>query len=178
MREGWCSWCWDKTNHRQITNIFWGRNTFECTKCTNETTGCLICSIAMVRSYGRVADPMCYKCNGSYASTNRRLKKLAKKAHCSWCHAEREHFLYNKGSIGMRDVYKCTACGSRIVTCRRCNVGLAKGHQMFDDECCSVCDGTFESWDKTSNIPNHEAWCSWCIEKTNHVLFAKVKSTV
>ena len=83
--------------------------------------------------------------------------------------------LYTKGSIGVRDAYKCKNCKNRLLGCRRCTQGMAKGHTKVDDQLCAVCDGTFESWEaaRGQRKPHLDSWCSWCLEKTSHELVGK-----
>ena len=58
-----------------------------------------------------------------------------------------------------------------------CSVGMAKSGDKWDDDLCSCCNGTILKWgdgEETKNmVKKMDAWCSWCVEKTQHILDEK-----
>ena len=86
------------------------RNTYECLKCDNETTKCMLCKTSMSRSYGYIADNLCLKCDGTFYGSGKKLNRTDLSNHfCSWCFNKSDHTLYEKSAFG-RDVFKCNTC--------------------------------------------------------------------
>ena len=72
-----------------------------------------------------------------------------------------------------RSSYKCEECKKLTIPCRMCSVGFAKHHENWADELCSVCSRQLKSWEDSlsqSTASSKHAWCSWCIEETEHRL--------
>ena len=44
LEERWCSWCYEKTNHKLISRSYISRNGYQCTSCGNYTVKCRYCS--------------------------------------------------------------------------------------------------------------------------------------
>lgn len=86
---------------------------------------------------------------------------------CSWCFKFTCHDLIQK-NIFRRNVYQCQNCLNRTLQCRWCKA-MARGHDDWDDEKCSLCDGTIEKWESKPNILIY-GWCSWCFEHNKHIL--------
>ena len=40
----WCSWCYEKTDHKLVSHSYVGRNGYQCTACGNYTVKCRYCS--------------------------------------------------------------------------------------------------------------------------------------
>eukprot|EP01091_Cochliopodium_minus_P001127 TRINITY_DN10998_c0_g1_i1.p1 TRINITY_DN10998_c0_g1~~TRINITY_DN10998_c0_g1_i1.p1 ORF type:complete len:362 (+),score=84.19 TRINITY_DN10998_c0_g1_i1:110-1195(+) len=169
----WCSWCFSITYHQETEKRYFGRNTYNCYECKNETANCLGCNISMVRSYTNAADSVCFKCDGTYAKYDKKLENLNVIAFCSWCLKKSKQITWKTNMLG-RNIFKCESCKCRTLTCRMCSVGVAKSHDKWDDDLCSGCNGTILKWGEGEQVKDtmnkRRGWCSWCVEKTYHFL--------
>eukprot|EP01083_Nonionella_stella_P190805 706548_1 len=87
-------------------------------------------------------------------------------AWCSWCFEETYHSRVERNFV-VRNIYKCQKCIQRTVTCRLCDA-MARGHPDYDDQLCSVCDGTIKKWGEVPIDDVLTGRCSWCLHMSVH----------
>eukprot|EP01134_Creolimax_fragrantissima_P006256 CFRG6256T1 len=105
------------------------------------------------------------------SNTSQSLKFVEQKeGWCSWCYKNTMQDLAQR-NIFTRNVFKCTQCHKRTLACRISSVsgckGMARGHDSWDDELCSVCEKRIPDWSHPPPKSPH-GYCSWCYRYTTH----------
>eukprot|EP00026_Physarum_polycephalum_P004377 Phypoly_transcript_04395.p1 GENE.Phypoly_transcript_04395~~Phypoly_transcript_04395.p1 ORF type:complete len:656 (+),score=79.01 Phypoly_transcript_04395:150-2117(+) len=139
-QKGHCSWCFKDTIHLLIKYNYVRRSIYLCSECKHRTLRCRACDTAFARGNVAYDDENCFVCNQRVPNWNDPVANtalLTKKAWCSWCISNSDHTMETSNSV-RRDVYNCSACEGRTLTCFTCNIGMTRG-AGWDDDCCLVC---------------------------------------
>jgi len=153
------------------------RDILQCALCKNECLICLSCDSATVRRYPDGADKRCFACSNmisGWEDGKDWLRELSKTGHCSWCFAKVPHTLFQYNKLSRSD-YVCSACSKKTLQCKSCD-NFTRAYSFMSDRHCLKCAEVIKDWDDpigTATNPDllkHVAWCSWCIEKTDHKL--------
>ena len=151
-----CSWCFEKTDHRQVQQHFLKRNSYECLGCRRHTAKCRSCSEAVARAHGGGSasrDWRCCKCDGTIGdwdnpARNRENTRIVR--WCSWCFDICEFDLERKRGLELKFVrrseYSCRSCSGRVHPCVSCEEGAARGGVLWDDKRCARCASAIADW--------------------------------
>lgn len=154
------------------------RDILQCAKCKKECLICLSCSDATVRRYQDGADKRCFVCSGMIPAWEQGgkdwIEELSKEGHCSWCFSRAPHRLVKHNTISRND-YVCSVCSKKTLQCKSCD-NFTRAYSFMPDRHCLECSGVITDWDdplgstEQPDLLKQVAWCSWCIEKTDHKL--------
>jgi hypothetical protein len=149
--RGYCSWCFEKTDHKLVQKNTTRRDVFECLSCGRRTLPCRSDGCGdFARGHSAWDDEKCIKCDGTiteWGNAEKNRLKTSKKGWCSWCFERTTHSLEQVNSV-RRDVYICDDCLQTTLLCTKCKEAMTRGGPGWDDNRCSKCRNEITDWNK------------------------------
>ena len=154
--SAYCSWCFEKTNHKIQIDCVLNRvsrvgKIFACEKCYHPTQHCKKCDEAMCRLSENEGTSRCFKCFGLISSwedsSEENKEKLTNFAWCPWCASQVNHELkiqLKKGDPSKkeskrreRQIYQCGNCMKETKFCSHCDTSMVLNYSKHSK--CLAC---------------------------------------
>ena len=167
-----CSWCLEVTDHQLITkHIGLKRNKYQCQGCLKSTIRCrnLACE-SMSRAQRGWHEGFCIDHNPLF------YKDPLVEGNCSWCFNKTSHKVQNDSLLNRvtmtGPVYACEECHFPTQKCKKCEEGMCRMSERGATSKCFSCCGliTWGDAKKATAAVTTNAWCPWCVNKTDHVI--------
>eukprot|EP00658_Telonema_sp_P-2_P071776 TRINITY_DN60996_c0_g1_i1.p1 TRINITY_DN60996_c0_g1~~TRINITY_DN60996_c0_g1_i1.p1 ORF type:complete len:233 (+),score=13.17 TRINITY_DN60996_c0_g1_i1:187-885(+) len=162
----WCSWCLQPAGFELSERRLTSRNKYQCSNCGRSAVSCTRCQ-GMARVHADWEDKLCLRCDDP------KPEEVVAEVWCSWCTESTMHRLRQRHTW-KRDLFNCSRCGKLSIKCKGCGEAHARARDEYHDDYCLKCCCIFSGWGNRTNSSQMATfgWCSWCIEKAEHVLEA------
>eukprot|EP01134_Creolimax_fragrantissima_P002845 CFRG2845T1 len=183
--EGWCSWCFNRTDHELVQHNQIRRNVYKCMECSQRTLKCTDCLYLVAKlgykpktASGEVhteskTDIFTTKPDLIRSATPISGSRTSMTAGVDKGVDVNESIIERKGVATTEEEGKMQVeqTGEKVQT-PTVNFAFARGNENGDDKWCALHQGRITEWGVSENKDRlcEYRFCSWCVSQEKHVL--------